>query len=79
MVGGWAIEIISLMDGVSPLFRPAIVALLFLLCWCMTQASKPMASMHACARGYRFFTFTISLSIMVTLHFKIGSGDMLAT
>jgi hypothetical protein len=29
MVGGWAIEIISLMDGVSRLFRPAIVALLF--------------------------------------------------
>jgi len=40
------IEIISLMDGVSPLFTPAVVELLFLLCWSMTQASKPMASMH---------------------------------
>jgi hypothetical protein len=49
LAGGWVIEIISLMDGVSPFFTLAIVALLFLLCWSMTQASKPMVNMHACA------------------------------
>ncbi len=41
------IEIISVMDGVSPLFTPAIVALLSLPCWCMTQASNLwLACMH---------------------------------
>jgi hypothetical protein len=75
MIGDWN----HLTEGwVYLLFIPTIVALLFLLCWCMTQVNKPMANMHAYAWGYMFFT-TFSLSIMVSLPFKIGNGDMLAT